>query len=44
MSLNDPSSHKNRTGDDRERVAADSMPPLAGEEVGQRQGKPVPPM
>ena len=34
--------HKNRTGGDLERVAAGSMPPLAGEEPGQRQGKLVP--
>ena len=36
--------HESRTGGDLERVAAGSMPPLAGEEVGQGQGKLVPPM
>ena len=36
--------HESRTGGDLERVAAGSMPPLAGEEVGQRQGKLVTPM
>jgi hypothetical protein len=36
--------HKNRTGGDLERVAASSMPPLTGEEVGQRQGKLILPM